>query len=46
MCEPSALRGMPMTDAMQVLMRIFTEYARVRSECACKPSCVAAAAQG
>ena len=45
-CEPSALRGMPMKGAMQVLMRISTEHARARSECAHKPSVVAAAAQG
>ena len=37
---------MLMTGAIQVLMRIFTEHARARSECAHKPSVVAAAAQG
>ena len=30
-CEPSALRGMSMKGAMQVLMRIFTEHARARA---------------
>ena len=34
-----------MTVAMQVPKHSFAEHARARSESACKPSCVAAAAQ-